>query len=180
MKMFRVEQIIRKIVATIDNLPGQRLSVRITPLEQARGMFIVNGTEGNLSISQENAARYSSYLSLTEATDAKKLVALYIRLYPLFQQSYEELGYPGRYFNDRLIVVIEHLLATPDIIEPVRLIQPKVFYLYAEPDLEARSIGQKTLMRIGSHNEAIIKNKLKEIKQELLLHMHEEELAPQP
>jgi DUF3014 family protein len=179
MKLFRVEQIIRKIVATIDNLPGQRMPARTMPLEKPQGNFIVDATGGTLSISQENAERYKPYVSLAEATDAKKLVALYIRLYPLFQKAYEELGYPGRYFNDRLIVVIDHLLATPDPTEPVRLIQPKFFYLYAAPDLEALSIGQKTLMRIGSSNEAIVKNKLKKIKTELLLHMHEEELAPQ-
>lgn len=27
----------------------------------------------------------------------------YVRLYPLFQKAYVELGYPNGYFNDRLI-----------------------------------------------------------------------------
>jgi len=112
-------------------------------------------------------------VGIAEAIDAKKLVGVYVRLYPLFQQAYEELGYPGKYFNDRLIVVLDNLLDAPDIKEPVRLVQPKVFYLFADPDLEGRSIGQRILMRTGSKNEAIIKTKLREIRQELMLHTHE-------
>jgi hypothetical protein len=69
-------------------------------------------------------------------------------------------------------------LAAPDIKEPVKLIQPKIVYLYADPNLEGRSTGQKILMRIGSDNEAKVKTKLQEIRQELFLHMQEQEVKP--
>lgn len=177
MKLFKVEQVIRNIVATIDNLPSQRIPVRTMPLESVPGKFEAAGAEGAWTIGPKNAARYSPYVSLVEVIDTTQLVDLYIRLYPLFQKAYEELGYPDKYFNDRVMTVIDHLLAAPDIKEPVKLIQPKIFYLYADPDLEARSIGQKTMMRIGSENEAKIKVRLKALKEELLLHMHEEEVT---
>ena len=124
-------------------------------------------------IGTSNNARYAPYVTIAESVNAKKLVGLYIRLYPLFQRSYEELGYPKQYFNDRVIQAIDDLEAAPDVTEPVKLVQPHVFYLYADSDLEGRSIGQKTLRRMGSQNEAKIKAKLKEIKEELALHMHE-------
>ena len=54
-------------------------------------------------------------------------------------------------------------------VPPVALIQPSVYYKYADPDLEARSIGQRILMRIGSRNEPIMKGKLREIKQALVV-----------
>ena len=69
-----------------------------------------------------------------------------------------------------MIEVIDNLLAAPDIKEPVKLVQPKIVYVYADPDLEGRSIGQRILMRIGSDNEAKVKTKLQEIRQELFLH----------
>jgi hypothetical protein len=115
-------------------------------------------------------------MSFAKAVDPKQLVELYIQLYPLFQKSYEELGYPDQYFNDRMLVVIDNLLVTPEIKEPVSVIQPKYFYLYADPDLENRSIGQRILMRIGNDNAKIIKAKLKGIKEELILHMHEQKI----
>ena len=176
MKLFHTERIIHNIVATIDNLPRRRAPMSVMPVEQAAGKFVTAGDEGDLTISPKNAARYTPYVKIAEAIDAKKLVEIYVRLYPLFQQAYEGLGYPKKYFNDRLIVVLDDLLAAPDIKEPVKLAQPSVFYLFADPDLEGRSIGQRILMRTGSKNEAIIKGKLRGIKQELKLHMHEKKV----
>lgn len=177
MNLFHSERIIRKIVATVDNLPRKEVSMSVMPLKRAKGEFIVAGTEEDLTISPENAARYWPYVKLAEAIDAEQLVAMYVRLYPLFQSAYEELGYPGKYFNDRLIVALDNLLATPDIKEPVGLAQPNVYYLYADPDLEARSIGQRMLMRTGSKSEARLKVALGEIRQALLRHMREKKVV---
>ena len=75
------------------------------------------------------------------------MARLYIRFYPLFQQAYVDLGYPDRYFNDRLVAIIDHLLSAPRIDRTVALVQPKVFYEYADESLEAQSWGRKTLLR---------------------------------
>jgi hypothetical protein len=47
---------------------------------------------------------------------------------------------------------------------PLTLVQPKVFYRYADPGLEARSAGQKLLMRLGADDEAKVKAKLRQIR----------------
>jgi hypothetical protein len=99
-----------------------------------------------------------------EAIDSTKLVALYVRFYPLFQQAYADLGYPTRYFNDRVFEVIDHLLATPDAPRSIALVQPKVLYEYADPTLADLSAGQKILLRMGPENEARVKAKLRELK----------------
>ena len=176
MKLLHTERIIRNIVATIDNLPRREAPMSVMPVEQAPGRFITEGTENNLTIGPMNAGRYAPYVKIVELIDAKKLVELYIRLYPLFQQAYEELGYPKKYFNDRMVEALDNLLETPAIKEPIKLIQPHVLYLFADPDLEGRSIGQRILMRTCSKNEEIIKAKLREIRQELILHMHEKKV----
>jgi hypothetical protein len=92
------------------------------------------------------------------------LSALYIHYYPLFQQSYQNLGYPNGYFNDRLVEVIDSLLATPDPKEPVELVRPNVMYIYADPALEKRPAGQKLLIRMGPENAKVIKAKLTELR----------------
>jgi len=176
MKFFKTERIVRHIVATVDNLPRKHVSMSVMPLKRVSGMFAIEGTEAAMTISPKNALRYTSYVRIARAVDAPKLVALYIRLYPLFQDAYEELGYPKKYFNNRLIVALDNLLAAPDIKEPVKLVRPKIYYQFADPDLEGRSIGQRILMRIGSSNEAAIKRWLKQIKQELMLHTHEKKI----
>jgi hypothetical protein len=176
MKFFHTDRFIHNFVATIDNLPGRRAPMSVMPVKPAQGKFVTAGTESDLTISAKNAARYTPYVKIAAAVDAKKLVGLYVRLYPLFQQAYEELGYPKKYFNDRLIVVLDDLLAAPIVKGPVKLVQPNVFYQYAVPSLEKRSIGQRILMRLGNKSEAAVKAKLREIKQELMLHVHDKKV----
>jgi hypothetical protein len=166
-EFFLLRDFVRHIVATVDNLPREKLALRLMPVKLPGGKFLVSGEEGSFTIGADNAARYAPYLRLADALETGKLVALYVHFYPLFQQAYQELGYPKGYFNDRLVEVIDHLLAAPEVRAPVKLVRPKVFYLFGEPDLEARSAGQKILMRIGSDNAARIKAKLREIRAEL-------------
>lgn len=176
MKLFHADRFIHNFVATIDNLPGRRAPMSVLPVEPAPGQFIAAGSSGNLTISPKNSARYTAYVRIATAVDPQKLVGLYIRLYPLFQQAYEELGYPNKYFNDRLIVVLDDLLAAPIASEPVKLVQPNVLYQYADPNLENLSIGQRILMRLGGKNEDLVKTRLYKIRQELMLHMHEKQV----
>ena len=122
------------------------------------------GRAGEQRFAAENAARYAPFVRGLEAIDTARLGALYSRFYPLFQQAYVELGYPGKYFNDRLVEVIDHLLEAPELREPPALTVRHVLLEYADPELESRSAGQKLMMRMGRDNEARVKAKLKEIR----------------
>jgi hypothetical protein len=161
------QDLIRRLVATVDNLPRKSVALRLMPVKPVPGPFATVGKEGSLAVNPDNAARYTPYVRAFDAIDTGKLVALYIRFYPLFQQAYAELGYPSRYFNDRVFEVIEHLLAAPDARGPIALTQPKVLYEYADPALQDLSTGQKILVRMGSENEARVKAKLREIRRVL-------------
>jgi hypothetical protein len=95
---------------------------------------------------------------------ASELADIYLRFYPLFQEAYEDLGYPDAYFNDRMIDVINHLIATPNINDPIILHRPHVLYEFIHPELEALSSGQKLLIRLGSRNSIKVKQFLIELK----------------
>lgn len=162
-----LKDFVRRVVATIDNLPRRAAAARLWPLKPAPGQFKVSGDEEHPAIAADNSARYAIYVRLAEAIDSTKLAAVYFHYYPLFQQAYRDLGYPKGHFNDRLVQVIDHLLDAPELQEPVALVRPKVFYLYADPDLESRSAGQKFLMRAGAENARRVKAKLREIRREI-------------
>ncbi len=166
-QFFQPQDIIRRFVASIDNLPRKTVAQRLMPLKPVPGPLRTAGPEGELVVGPDNAARYTPYVRAMEAVDSAKLVAAYVRLYPLFQQAYAELGYPSRYFNDRVFEVIDNLLAAPDIKGPIALTQPKVLYEFADPALQGLSAGQKMLVRMGPSNEARVKAKLREFKQAL-------------
>jgi len=166
-QLFQLKGLIRRIVATIDNLPRDKVAGRVLAVNPVPGHFAVADQAGTRTLSTGNYSRYTPYVHVAQAVDAKQLVAVYVRLYPLFQQAYVELGYPKGYFNDRLVQVIDNLLAAPSPPLPLSLDQPNVLFVYADPELESLSAGQKMLIRMGPENAAVIKEKLRQIRVEV-------------
>ncbi|MFZ3117519.1 MAG: DUF3014 domain-containing protein, partial [Variovorax sp.] len=170
--LLNVDGFVRRVVATIDNLPRAQAPSRMWPMQPAPERFTVDGGAERTTIGQANATRYAAFTRMVEAVDAERAASLYARFYPLFQQAYEELGYPGRYFNDRLVAVIDHLLDAPEPTGPVAVHltevrgeftaeRPWTRYEYADPALESMSSGQKLMVRVGLANERMLKAKLR-------------------
>ncbi|MBU1357932.1 MAG: DUF3014 domain-containing protein [Gammaproteobacteria bacterium] len=171
----QIDGFVRRMVATVDNLTREQAPSRVWPVQPAPDRFKVAGEGAARTIDADNAARYTPFVLFVESVDAKKASALYTKLYPLFQQAYEELGYPGRYFNDRLIAVIDHLLQAPEPTGPVQVKltevksdvsaqRPWVRYEFVDPNLETLSAGQKIMVRVGLVNERRLKAKLSELR----------------
>jgi len=167
-KFLNLEAVVPNIVATIDNLPRESYAQRLSPMKPIEGAFRVIGKDATLAMAPNNAARYTEFVKVVEGVDAAAAVGAYRRLYPLFQQAYVELGYPNGYFNDRLVEVIDHLLATPDVDGTLPLATPHVLYEYANPELEERSSGQKAMLRVGRENTQRLKAKLREVRGQLV------------
>ena len=162
------QNIVRHVVVTVDNLPRRKVAVDLRPVKPTPGQAVTS-TQGEIvTLSEANFARYTPLARVVQATDVQALAVVYVRLYPLFQQAYEDLGYPGKYFNDRLVEVIDHLLQTPEVAAPIPLVQPRVMFEYADADLESRSAGQKLLIRMGPANARIIKAKLRALRAEIV------------
>ncbi|MBL8289626.1 MAG: DUF3014 domain-containing protein [Rubrivivax sp.] len=176
--LVRSEGFVANLVATVDNLGREKAPARLWPLVPPAGRFGTRGGEGGEAIAPENFARYARHLAALEKIDAGRLVALYKRLYPQFQQAYEDLGYPGRHFNDRVVEVIDLLLATPEpngpiavrqppIQGPIRPERPWLLYEFADPAWQALPAGQQLLLRMGPDNERRVKAKLRELRRRL-------------
>ncbi len=163
-------RLIERLVATVDNLPRENLADRIKPLGSVPGQFTVEQqndsaeADGRYTIDPSNYERYDALVEMLANTEPQQMATLYRRFYPLLQKAYTDLGYPDAYFNDRVVEVIDHLLATPEVEGPVELVRPHVLYEYANPELEQLSSGQKALLRIGSENAAVVKQKLREFR----------------
>ena len=184
----QTEGFIRRAVATVDNLGRAQAPARMWPVQSLRDRFLVDGPgEAPAPIATANAARYRAALAFAEAVPLDAAVALYARLYPLFQQAYEELGFPRRYFNDRLVAVLDHLLQAPEPRGPVRVKllpvnteladpRPWVRYEFEDPALQALSSGQKILVRMGPENEARAKALIRELRKRVATR----DLPPRP
>jgi Protein of unknown function (DUF3014) len=158
------ENVVRRIVATIDNLSRQKLAAQKLPVVAVPGVFKVQGDELHATLDAQNFTRYGRMVAVVRHLDMQRAADFYIHYYPLFQSAYQDLGYPTGYFNDRLVAVIDMLLATPQVTQPIELVRPNVLYEFADGALEALPAGQKILIRMGPENAAVVKEKLSELR----------------
>lgn len=158
------EQLIRRLVVAIDNLPRERVALKDWPVRRSAGSLLVEPAGDAFRLARDNGARYQLAVALLKAAEPEALVRVYRRHYPLFEQAYREIGYPEGHFNDRLVQVIDHLLLTPSVPEPVLLVRPKVVYEFAEPALERFSFGQKLMLRLGAENRAVVYERLRQLR----------------
>jgi len=163
------EFVIDRLVTTVDNLPRGELSEKIRPVGRLGEPFATDTDGGDtILLGIASYSRYDALVAQLYYADVDTVYDIYQRYYPLFQKSYERLGYPDAYFNDRLVEVIDHLLATPKPGGPIYLVRPNVLYEFADPDLEALSSGQKLLLRMGPDNAATIKRMLEKFRSQLM------------
>jgi hypothetical protein len=180
LRFLHTDDFSRRLVVTIDNLARSHAAPALWPVQTTPGRFSVSGGDGELrNIAPTNAARYTPLVQWIVSVDARQAAVLYARMYPQLQRAYEETGYPGRYFNDRVVEVIDHLLATPEPAPGAPLVQltevkgnvpstqPWLRYEFADPQLQSLSSGQRILLRVGAQHRQALKAKLAELRRQI-------------
>lgn len=175
LKFLLPDGFVRRVVVTVDNLGREHAAPSMWPVHPTPGRFVTLRQGEVEVVNPDNAQRYVPLLQFIESINSRQAVQLYVSLYPLFQQAYVELGYPKGYFNDRLVAVIDQLLATPvpeaplavELVEvkgPIPSERPWTRYQFIDEDLQALAAGQKMLLRVGPANERRLKAKLLEVR----------------
>jgi Protein of unknown function (DUF3014) len=168
MAFLNADGFVRRAVVTVDNLARPHAASRLWPVQPTPGKLQLLLAGDAELIAADNARRYEPFVGFVVSVEPARAAALYRRLYPLFRQAYAELGYPKGQFNDRLVEVIDHLLAAPEPKQPPALklvdvkgevpsTRPWVRYEYTDPALESLSAGQKIMVRVGVTHERRLK-----------------------
>jgi hypothetical protein len=169
----------RRAVATLDSLARAHAPVAAWPVLPAPDRFLVDHAGGSQFISEKNSRRYEPFVAFVAAVDAAQAVHLYRRMYPLLDQAYRELGFGRQSLNDRVFEVIDLLLATPEpstrlevsltqVKGPIPSANPWTRYEFADDTLQRLAAGQKILLRVGPQNRKQLKEKLQELRTQLL------------
>ena len=113
----RLDDVLRKFVATVDNLATDNATAQMWPVSPTAGRFDTEARDGAVAIGadQEPLARAPGPRFQHTASGRP------VRALPLLQRAYEELGYPAALFDDRVIEVMDNLLATPKVAGPVKV-----------------------------------------------------------
>ena len=167
-QFINMQDYVKRLVITVDNLPRELVPSQMSMVQRIPGLLDVEQAGDVVTLSERNYARYDAFVSFAESLDPRLLVSLYLRFYPLLDQTYKQIGHPTARFHDRVIVAIDDMLAAPTPQGPIELVQPKVLYRFVDPSLQKLSAGQKIMIRVGPENAQQLKEVLRRLRRELL------------
>ncbi|WP_019613397.1 DUF3014 domain-containing protein [Psychromonas ossibalaenae] len=158
------QDIIRNFVVFIDNFSSGELLSNFSPLAKPGEHFSVVKRDNEIYLDEQSYHRYDIYVDIINSMDIDYAITQYQRLKPLFDEAYQEIGYPENAFDSTLYDAIDKVLNAPVIREPIKLIAPSAMYKFADPELEALSSADKLMIRMGPNNILKLRSKLQQIQ----------------
>lgn len=158
------DDLVRRFAVVIDNArrgdyPRSQLATLAPstkfPVQQMGDRFLVD---------PDGYHRFDGFVDVAISADPERAANLLRALSPLLVEALKELGVNESDPAAAVRAGIDQALATPDLEGDVELVQPKVYYEYADPRLESLRPLQKQLLRMGPRNLTRFKSYLGQIK----------------
>lgn len=162
------EDLVQRSAALVDGFSRGVVLRKLLPVDPPKAAFSALEEDGKMYMNPAGYRRYDSYSEAIDSLDTSALVSSFDTLRPLYEEAYGQLGLDPNDFDNAVIRMLDRVLATPEIDEPIALTRESVMYKYADPQLEQLTPMQKQLMRMGPDNIRRIKEKAKALREGLL------------
>lgn len=162
------ENLIQLGTALIDGFSRGVVQYKLLPVKRPAKPFSVELKGEGIYMDPAGYTRYDEYAEAIATLDTQALVGSFHRMRPLYEQAYAQLGLDPEAFDNAVIRMLDHVLQTPEIDEPIELTRKSVMYQYADPQLEQLSTVQKQLLRMGPQNLRRIKEQAAALREGLL------------
>ncbi len=167
----RLEQqqnLIQQGTALIDGFSRGLVLRKLLPIDPPKEAFSALEEDGQMLMNPAGYQRYNDYAQALATLDAGVLVNNFHTMRPLYEEAYGQLGLNPDDFDNAVIRMLDRVLATPEIEEPIALTRKSVMYQYADPRLEQLTPLQKQLLRMGPENIRLIKEQARILRAGLL------------
>ncbi len=167
------EDLLRRLAVLVENASRGELPRRQLDFLVLDGRYPVlevveaDGQTVRFFVDPDGFSRYDRYLDLLEQIPPESLATLLTDVYPLLDEAMLELG-TSEQVLPQLLTAIDQVLAVPVLRGDVELVQPRVFFEYADPSLEGMTDLQKQVLRAGPDNVVRLQNYLKTLRTGLL------------
>ena len=161
------KDLIRRLAVVVDNATSGDYPRRQLGFLAPPGKFSVLEQGDRIIVDPASYDRFNTFVDAAVSVDPAEAATLLKQIAPLMTQALKELGESGPDPVAAIHKGIQIALATPVLEGDVELVQPKVFYLYADPKLEGLRPLQKQLLRMGPHNVERIKAYLTQVDAQL-------------
>lgn len=158
------DDLIRRFAVLADNAakggyPWRQLAF-LAPQER----LPVIADDERIQLDPNGYGRFDAFVDAALLVPPSTAATLLTRYSPLLQEALGELGEGERDPGAIVLAAIDQALATPVIEGPIELVQPKVFYEFADPEIEGLPPLQKQLVRMGPDNVRRLKAHLTEVR----------------
>ena len=165
------KELVRTFAAVVQNVvEGQSPRAHLGFLAPRSGFQVIERRSGRLLLDPASYARYDGIGDAASSLDPEQCARVYRLLEPLFEAAYRELGHPEGGFAKALQAALGKLLEVPILqgeVPLVRVEKAVVVYEFFDERIEALSIPQKHLLRMGPRNVALIQEKIRGLAQTL-------------
>jgi hypothetical protein len=152
------DDLIRQIAAAIDRASTGASPARDFRLIAPAGKFTVGRRGTTRIIDPANYRRYSGLVATINSIDPETVATIYQTIRPRLNEAYRAMGNPGRDVDAALQLVLDTLLDTPLVSDPIAIVEGEgARWNFADPDVEALVPIQKQLLRMGpAHADTLL------------------------
>ena len=154
------EDIARHLAIAVDNVAdgvSPRRALRaFMPVDE----FRVTGEGDDLQVDPASFARYDSLAAAVSEVNMARVAEAVVRVLPLLETAYAELGRTDRSFREALDQAVTRLTDVPVPQPPILLREQTLRYEYQDPALEGLDEASKHLLRFGPENQRRIQSAL--------------------
>jgi hypothetical protein len=155
--------LLRRAATLADNFGNGKILRDKLPLPAVPGKLKIQERDDRVFLDPANHGRYDLLVDALVQIDPRIVARWFDRYEPLLQQAYAELGNPQQPLRERILAGLQLMLNAPEAPAEIELLQPAVFYKYADPSLEALPDSQKLLLRTGPRNRALLLDRVERL-----------------
>ncbi|MBI2787055.1 MAG: DUF3014 domain-containing protein [Elusimicrobia bacterium] len=159
------ESLIARLAAATSMIANGKFPRETFAAFAPRGKFLVLRKGGKVLVDPAGYARYDAFAAMVAGVDAVAAARLFEELEPLFDAAHRELGEKTAGARATFLAAAAELLETPRLEDGALLKEGKkgIGWVYADEELEARSLAQKQLMRMGPKNQDAVQAKIRAV-----------------
>lgn len=147
------DDLVRQLAMAINQAAAGDSPARDFKVIAPTSPFRTAGRGARRTIDPASYRRYDSLVQTLTSIDAAAAARVYTTIRPRLNEAYQSLGNAGRNVDPALQQVLDILLDTPVVKDPVELVETGAAgWAYADPELEALTATQRQLLRMGPEN----------------------------
>ena len=167
-KWVKADDLLRRTAIYVDGLSNGVVLSKIFPLTAPEGLFATHSSDGTVWLNAGNYERYGRTVNTITNLPMDSMGKLFHFIRPLLENAFSEMGYNPRQMDGIILHAIDVILATPIVVEPIKLTRDSVVYKFADPALESLLPLQKQLLRTGPENTKRIQQQATALREALL------------